>query len=236
MRPAGRTDSLAPTSQGETGERMNTALYVPRLMLYVYEAADESPSGVVFSETEFPHKRLGLTKPAMRWLWQHVEAAGWIERTDLESTLFRLTDRGLEETARMVALRGNTSARFRHTLDELLRWASENQYEARAQEKFMGDSGSYFLGEAVALDEIAAAEGFLVAQGLVMRVAPAGLLVTPDGIECIISGGSVRDYLARSTENRDTYIVNNVAGAVIGGRNNTITQSNAIGVPAEPLA
>ncbi|MEW9517762.1 hypothetical protein [Streptomyces tubercidicus] len=93
---------------------------------------------------------------------------------------------------------------------------------------FVEAPGSYFAGESLTIDEILGALEHLAKRELARRVttepttaASVRAKVTESGTDCVLSGGSVSDYLSRRQNVGDTYNFTHSSGIVAGSQNVT---------------
>ncbi|MGW1500434.1 hypothetical protein ACWCQW_17930 [Streptomyces mirabilis] len=155
-----------------------------------------------------------------------------------------LTDDGSLAAGGLRALQADSVARFIHACDALLHWLFEtgrgrNLVEVMA---FVEAPGSYFAGDSLSVDEILGALEHLDQRGLVSRApedpsatASIRAQVTDSGTDCVLSGGTVSDYLSRQQRAGDTYTFNNSSG-IVAGSQQSVVQNNTTGVDASALA
>ncbi|MFC8002544.1 hypothetical protein ACFUCH_16570 [Streptomyces olivaceus] len=154
-----------------------------------------------------------------------------------------LTDEGFVAARRLRSLQFDSAARFVHACDALLQWLFQmgrgrDLVEVMA---FVETPGSYFAGDSLSVDEILGALEQLTQRGLTRRAptdrgAAASIRaeVTESGTDCVLSGGSVSDYLTRQQRAGDTYNFNHSSGIVAGSQQNLV-QSNSFGLDASAL-
>ncbi|MFJ7589001.1 hypothetical protein ACIQZO_16775 [Streptomyces sp. NPDC097617] len=114
----------------------------------------------------------------------------------------RVTADGRVELRRLARLRSAPDARHRYATDIFLRWfyATAPDQHPTAPTAFLDTAESHFAGGALSETELDYALARLTNSGL---VADAGtelktVTVTLDGIDCILFGATVSDYLNRT--------------------------------------
>lgn len=155
-----------------------------------------------------------------------------------------LTDEGLVAARRLRSLRADSVARLVHACDALLHWLYQMGRGRELVEvmAFVEAPGSYFAGDSLSVDEILGALEHLTQRGLTHRAltdpgtaASIRAEVTDSGIACVLSGGSVSDYLSRQQRAGDTYNLTNSSG-IVAGSQQRVVQNNNFGFDASALA
>ncbi|GGX62245.1 hypothetical protein [Streptomyces hiroshimensis] len=215
--------------------------YLSRLLIWLYGASPHSPSRVVdvaeFLEVEglstgeaaemaLRLKMLGLVRVVETWGGTGSEVYP--------------TDDGVLEAKRLLDLRADTVARFRHTCDVLLQWAlrTGGRDSIIPVLSYAEDPQCNFAGDRLAEEEVLSALDYLVDDGLVHVHATdngAMVCITAAGTRCVLAGGSVSDYLSRQPNGGDTYNITHSQGFVAGSQQHVV-QNNDIGLDASKLA
>ncbi|WP_151898184.1 hypothetical protein [Streptomyces sp. C8S0] len=149
------------------------------------------------------------------------------------------TDDGVLEARRLLDLRTDTVARFRHACDVLLAWVlrTGGRDSAVAALSYAEDPQCSFAGDLLTEDEALGALGYLSDNGLVL-IHPtdngAMVQITAAGTRCVLAGGSVNDHLTHQPNVGDTYNINNSQGFVVGSQQHVV-QNNHIGLDASKL-
>ncbi|WP_330259342.1 hypothetical protein OG586_20225 [Streptomyces murinus] len=155
-----------------------------------------------------------------------------------------LTDEGSLAARQLRALQADPVARFVHACDGLLHWLFQTGRGRDVVEvmAFVEAPGSYFAGDSLSVDEILGALKHLNQRGLVRRApedpnttSSIKAAVTDSGTDCVLSGGTVSDYLSRQQRAGDTYTFNNSSGIVTGSQQ-SVVQNNNFGFDASALA
>jgi hypothetical protein len=207
-------------------------VYLPRLLLWLLEEAKGSTQvGDDFGPTGFAEREE-----------IHVEIVGDLLRLLAERGLVKfnyqaeqltVTEAGFAEAARMRADLTNRGVRYQFARTGIICWLLDAHDGGPADALgFLWSSESFIHGHALTRGEIEAAVTYLTERKL-LTAAPSGEghQLTADGQDCAIQGGNVNDFRSQpNTGGGDTYNFQSVQGAVIGGRKNTVNQSNNYGV------
>ncbi|MFF6945911.1 hypothetical protein [Streptomyces lavendulae] len=132
---------------------------------------------------------------------------------------YKVTSDGRLELRRLAQLRSDPAARHRYATDAFLRWIYATAHDQRPTSPtvFLGTAASHFAGDALSGTELNYALARLTHSGLVEDAGtePKTVAITIDGIDCVLSGATVSDYLNR-TRPGDYYSItgtNVVAGS-----------------------
>ncbi|MFV0128616.1 hypothetical protein ACLGI4_13005 [Streptomyces sp. HMX112] len=215
--------------------------YLSRLLIWLYDASRLNPGHFVdvadfliseglptseAAEMALRLKRLGLVR---------VEET--FDSTDSE---VYPTDDGVLEAKRLLDLRTDAVARFRHACEVLLQWVlrTGGRDSAIAILSYADDPQCSFAGDLLGEDEVFSALDYLADNGLV-QIHPtdngATVRITASGTRCVLAGGSVNDYLSRQPNGGDTYNITNSQGFVAGSQQHVL-QNNHVGLDASKLA
>lgn len=144
-----------------------------------------------------------------------VDSVGSLGETDGYS----VTNDGRVELRRLAQLRNDPAARHRYTTDAFLRWLYTTAHDQRpvTPTNFLHTVESNFAGSDLSGTELHHALARLIHSGLVNDTGtePRTVVITIDGIDCVLSGAAVSDYLNR-TRPGDYYSItgtNVVAGS-----------------------
>ncbi|MFQ6147059.1 hypothetical protein ACLMNJ_29020 [Streptomyces seoulensis] len=111
----------------------------------------------------------------------------------------RLNDEGRVTAHRLKELQKNRTERLRHTINAFLRWLHNSADESVPTDPslFLTDPVSLFAGSKVSAAEMGKAIGYLEEHELVETpdADPATVVITAQGINCVLSGKSVQDHL-----------------------------------------
>ncbi|MFE7328178.1 hypothetical protein ACFU8W_24985 [Streptomyces sp. NPDC057565] len=156
-----------------------------------------------------------------------LERDGLLASPSASGELWRITDDGRVELRRLAQLRSDPAARHRYATDTLLRWLYTTAHDQRPTNPatFLTAAESHFAGDALSGTELAYALARLTHSGLVEKIAtePETVAITIDGIDCVLSGATVSDYLNR-TRPGDYYSIN--ATNVVAGTKGNVEQHN----------
>ncbi|WP_153813659.1 hypothetical protein [Streptomyces sp. SUK 48] len=219
--------------------------HLSRLLVWLDDLAALQP-GVAGDVSTYVDSE-GLPASEAKTMALQLERQGLVQISpDLSGndTQVFLTDDGSLVARRLRTLQTDSVARFIHACDALLCWLFQtgrgrNPVEVMA---FVEVPGSYFAGDSLSVDEILGALEHLNQRGLIRRApedpsATSSIKaeVTDSGTDCVLSGGTVSDYLSRQQRAGDTYTFNNSSGIVAGSQQNVV-QNNSIGFDASALA
>ncbi|WP_228183913.1 hypothetical protein [Streptomyces anulatus] len=139
----------------------------------------------------------------------------------------RITSDGRVELRRLAKLRSEPAARHRYATDGFLRWLYATAHDRRPTDPaaFLGTTESYFAGSALSETELDYALARLTNSGLVTDAGtqPKTVSITLDGIDCVLSGATVSDYLNR-TRPGDYYSITGTN--VVAGSQAKVEQNN----------
>ncbi|MFE9348073.1 hypothetical protein [Streptomyces olivaceus] len=139
----------------------------------------------------------------------------------------RITSDGRVELRRLSQLRSAPAARHRYATDGFLRWLYATAHDQRSTDPvaFLGTTESYFAGSALSETELDYALARLTNPGLVVDAGtqPKTVAITLDGIDCVLSGATVSDYLNR-TRPGDYYSITGTN--VVAGSQGKVEQHN----------
>ncbi|MFF7603200.1 hypothetical protein [Streptomyces mirabilis] len=107
----------------------------------------------------------------------------------------RLTDAGRVAVHQLKNLQRDRAARLWHTMDAFLRWLFDTVGEQTPinPSLFLATPGSYFAGIEITGTELHQALAYLAEHDLIHHIDtdPATVAITPHGVSCALSGGSV---------------------------------------------
>ncbi|MEV7856451.1 hypothetical protein [Streptomyces sp. NPDC088183] len=219
--------------------------HLSRLLVWLHDLAALQPSVAAdiaaFIDSE------GLPSAKGRMMALQLERHGLVkisrDFSGTDSQVF-LTDEGMLAAQQLRTLQTDSVARFVHACDALLYWLFQTGRGREYVEvmAFVEAPGSYFAGDSLSVDEILGALDHLARRGLVQRTnvdsSPTSSVkveVTDSGTDCVLSGGTVSDYLSRQQHAGDTYNINNSSGIVAGSQQGVV-QNNSFGFDASALA
>lgn len=219
--------------------------YLSRLLLWIDDLATLQPA-VAADVATFVQSE-GLPESDAKNLALHLEKQGLVRvYRDLtgKNSEVALIDAGVLEARRLRALRTDSVTRLIHACDALMHWLLQVGRDRDYVEvmAFVAAPGSYFAGDSLTVDEILGALDYLTQRGLVRRAptrpdgsASIRATITDSGTDCVLSGGSVSDYLSRQQRAGDTYNFNNSSG-IVAGSQESVVQNNNFGFDASALA
>ncbi|MFB6814452.1 hypothetical protein ACFCV8_07895 [Streptomyces sp. NPDC056347] len=139
----------------------------------------------------------------------------------------RVTADGRVELRRLARLRSAPAARHRYATDAFLRWLYATAHDQRpaSPAAFLDTDESHFAGGALSETELDYALARLTNSGLVeeANTEPKTVTITLDGIDCVLSGATVSDYLNR-TRPGDYYSINGTN--IVAGSQGKVEQHN----------
>ncbi|WP_234323780.1 hypothetical protein [Streptomyces sp. NRRL F-2580] len=151
-------------------------------------------------------------------------SALWI---NLTPDSHRVTADGRVELRRLSRLRSAPAARHRYATDTFLLWLYATGHDQRPTDPtaFLDAAESHFAGDALSETELDYALARLTNSGLVEDAGtePRTVAITLDGIDCVLSGATVSDYLNR-TRPGDYYSITGTN--VVAGSQGKVEQHN----------
>ncbi|WP_394425941.1 hypothetical protein [Streptomyces sp. SGAir0957] len=218
--------------------------HLSRLLVWLDDLAALQP-GVAADVSSYVDSE-GLPSTEAKSMALQLEHHGLVEISrdfsGADSQVF-LTDEGTLAAQQLRALQADSVARFVHACDALLHWLFQTGRGREAVEvmAFVESPGSYFAGDSLSVDEILGALEHLTRRGLVLRTdedpsttTSIKAEVTDSGTDCVLSGGTVSDYLSRQQRTGDTYNFNNSSG-IVAGSQQSVAQNNSFGFDASAL-
>ncbi|MFE0640111.1 hypothetical protein ACFW2Y_00560 [Streptomyces sp. NPDC058877] len=214
--------------------------YLSRVLVWLYDASRRNPGGFFDVADFLEHEGLPVGETAEMAL--RLRKLGLVrveEHLGGTSSKVSPTDDGVLEARRLLGLRTDAVARFRHACDVLLAWVlrTGGRDSAVAAMSYREDPQCSFAGALLTEDEVLSALNYLSDNGLVL-IHPAddgaAVQITAAGTRCVLVGGSVNDYLSRQPNGGDTYNITNSQGLVVGSQQHVV-QNNHIGLDASKL-
>ncbi|MFL3870548.1 hypothetical protein LT966_28595 [Streptomyces griseobrunneus] len=139
----------------------------------------------------------------------------------------RINSDGRVELRRLAKLRSEPAARHRYATDGFLRWLYATAHDQRPTDPaaFLHTTESYFAGSTLSETELDYALARLTNSALVADAGtqPKTVAITLDGIDCVLSGATVSEYLNR-TRPGDYYSITGTN--VVAGSQGKVEQNN----------
>ncbi|MGW7244771.1 hypothetical protein [Streptomyces decoyicus] len=132
-----------------------------------------------------------------------------------------LTDAGRAAIHRLKKLRLDRAARLRYTMDAFHRWLFDTAGDQKPINPalFLAAPDAFFAGSAMSDENLHEALSYLAEHKLIERIDtdPATVAITPQGIRCVLAGGSVQDHInqPRPGSTYNNYLPN-AKGVIIG--------------------
>jgi hypothetical protein len=145
-----------------------------------------------------------------------------------------LSDAGRVAVSRLKKLQQDRAARLRYTMDAFLRWLFDTAGDQSPTDPslFLATPSAYFAGAAISGTDLHQALTHLAEPNLIERIDtdPATVAITPEGVSCALSGGTVQDH-TNAVRTGTTYnnFLPNAKGVIIGEQQH-FTQNNTDGV------
>ena len=146
----------------------------------------------------------------------------------------RLTDAGRSAVHHLKKRHADRAARLRYTMDAFLRWLFDTAGDQSPTDPslFLATPSAYFAGAAVSGTDLHQALAYLAEPNLIERIDtdPATVAITPQGVGCALSGGSVQDHINQpSPGDKVTFHIQentgNIAANSTGFTQNAVTQN-----------
>jgi hypothetical protein len=208
-------------------EPIESSAYLAQVMLWL-DARTSGGAGIGQLEQAFPEG------PGLLAL--QLEQRGLVKllRAASGPMAIHLSDEGRVEVHRLKQLQQDRVARLRYTMDAFLRWLFNTVGDQSPTDPslFLATPTAYFAGAAVSGADLHQALAYLAEHNLIERIDidPATVAVTPEGVSCALSGGTVQDHTnaARTGTTYNNFLPN--AKGVIIGEQQHFTQNNTDGV------
>ncbi|GCB53238.1 hypothetical protein [Streptomyces sp. NL15-2K] len=205
-----------------------------RLLMWLDEQARLNPSHYVDVTRFVEEEQLDSEDPSVLAFELEQRDLVKIARTMGGTPDVHLSDAGRVAVSRLKKLQQDRAARLRYTMDAFLRWLFDTAGDQSPTDPapFLAPTTAYFAGAAISGTDLHQALGYLAEHNLIERIDtdPATVAITPEGVSCALSGGSVQDHTtpARTGTTYNNYLPN--AKGVIIGEQQHFTQNNTDGV------
>ncbi|WP_030267311.1 hypothetical protein [Streptomyces violens] len=182
-----------------------------------------------FAEQDAYAEESGVPLDDVQVLAHALERDGLIDslRSLSEDGAYKVTDDGRVELRRLAQLRSDPAARHRYATDAFLRWLYTTAHDQHPVDPtaFLTIAESHFAGDELSETELHYALARLVHSGLVANYStePQSAAITIDGIDCVLSGATVSDYLSR-TRPGDYYSITGTN--IVAGSQGKVEQHN----------
>lgn len=171
----------------------------------------------------------------------HLQAGRFVEamvtQANGHSPILRFTPHGLQEARHQEREVQDLSARIVFAEDALLRWVFNSDQPNRPKDlqDFLSSPNSFFHGDQLSVDEILAAQRYLVQRELCGGTID-GIYLKADGRDCVLSGKTVRQYMDQ--RNGVSWTINNTnsPGSVIGAQEHVQQTNHFNGVDLADVA
>ncbi|MGV9885192.1 hypothetical protein [Streptomyces sp. NPDC003006] len=205
-----------------------------RLLLWLDEQAQQNPSQYIDVARFVEEQQLHDEDASVLAFELEQRDLVRVARTMDDTSDVHLTDAGRAAIHRLKKLRGDRAARLRYTMDAFQRWLFDTAGNQQPVDPthFCAAPAAYFAGSGIADDDLHEALAYLAEHKLIKRTDtdPATVAITPQGISCALSGGSVQDHInqPRPGTTYNNYMPN--AKGVIIGEQQHFTQNNTDGI------
>ncbi|WP_328335736.1 MULTISPECIES: hypothetical protein [unclassified Streptomyces] len=157
-----------------------------------------------FTDEDAYAEGTGMPVEDVRVLAHSLERDGLIDALGAFSAgeSYKVSDDGRVELRRLARLRDQPAARHRFATDAFLRWLYATAHDQSPIDPagFLGTADSHFSGAELSGTELDYALARLTSSGLIENAdtEPKSVALTIDGIDCVLSGATVSDYLNRA--------------------------------------
>jgi len=194
-----QAEGITPGGMVHSSGTIESSAYLAQLLMWLDAHHQQSPAEYV-DVTQFVEEHaLEDEDPTVLALQMEQHGLVNIARDLTGATDVHLTDEGRIAVQQLKNLQKDRAARLRHTMDAFLRWLYDT---AGGQTPinpvlFLATPGAYFGGAEIAGTELHQALYYLAEHDLIeaLDTAPATVAITPQGISCALSGGSVQDRI-----------------------------------------
>ncbi|MEV7906609.1 hypothetical protein [Streptomyces anulatus] len=201
--------------------------HLPRMLLWL-ESRTGHGATIEQIQQEFPDDaELLALQLEQRGLAQSLRAANGLHAIHLNGV-------GQIEAHRQKNLQKDRAARLRHAMDAFHRWLFDTAGDQKPINPvlFLATPAAYFAGSEISGTELHEALAHLSQHQLINHIntEPPTIAITPHGISCALTGGSVQDHInqPRSGTTYNTFLPN--AKGVVIGEQQHFTQNNTDGV------
>lgn len=211
-------------SSGITGVGIEQDPQLVRLLIWLGEQPRNG-----FAEQDVYAEQTGMPLEDVQVLAHALERDGLIDSMGSfgEDDAYSVTDDGRVELRRLAQLRSDPAARHRYATDTFLRWlyATAHDQHPTAPTDFLTTAESHFAGDELSATELRYALARLIHSGLAEDAGtePKTVAITIDGIDCVLSGATVSDYLNR-TRPGDYYSITGTN--IVAGSQGRVEQHN----------
>lgn len=216
-----------------SSEAIESAPYLARLLLWL-EGHPQHRQGEYVDVARFvEEQQLPIENAYVLALQLEQHGLVRVARAFMETSEVRLTPEGHLAVHRLKNLQQDRAARLRHTMDAFLRWLFDTAGDQTPIDPalFLTTPGSFFAGAEVS-GTLRQALVYLAENGLIdpLDTAPFTVAITPQGVRCALSGGSVHDH-TNQPRTGTTYnnFLPNAQGVIIGEQQH-VTQNNTAGI------
>ncbi|MFE7854090.1 hypothetical protein [Streptomyces sp. NPDC057403] len=223
-RAARQNPSRVPvTFEGSTavsgGGSLESTAHLVRLLLWLDTHAQQRP-GATADVAQFVEE-LQLESEDPKVLALQLEQRGLvnISRGFTDATDVFLSDEGHLAVRQLKNLQKDRAARLRHTIDAFLYWLYDTAGDQTPVDPalFLTTLGSYFAGAEISAAELHQALAHLAENTLIEDIDtdPATVAITPQGVSCVLAGGSVQDHTnQRNPGNNITFHIGENTGNI----------------------
>lgn len=232
--PVQLESSVATGGMLNGGEAIESTPYLARLLMWLDAYAQQHPGEFVDVTRFVEEQQLDGEDPSV--LAVQLEQRGLVElaRGLNSKPDVHLSDEGRVAVHRLKNLQQDRAARLRYTMDAFLRWLFDTAGDQTPVDPalFLTTPAAFFAGAEVSGTDLHQALAYLAEHGLIEPIdtEPATVAITPEGVSCSLSGGSVQDHTnqSRGGTTYHTYLPN--AQGVIVGEQQNFTQNNTAGI------
>ncbi|MEU6460212.1 hypothetical protein [Streptomyces sp. NPDC047065] len=205
-----------------------------RLLMWLDEQAQTNPAHYVDVTRFVEAEQLEGEDPSVLAFELEQRDLVKIVRTMGGTPDVHLSDAGRVAVRRLKTLQQDRAARLRYTMDAFLRWLFDTAGDQSPTDPslFLAAPSAFFAGAAVSGTDLQQAVAHLAESNLIDRLDtdPATVAITPEGVGCALSGGSVQDHTNRArTGTTYNNFLPNAKGVIIGEQQH-FTQNNTDGV------
>lgn len=214
-------------SSGIVGAGIEQDPDLVRLLIWLGEQAPGS--GHFASQADFA-EQTGMPPEDVQVLAHALERDGLVDSMGpfSDAKAYRVSADGRVELRRLTQLRNDPAGRHRYATDAFLRWLYTTAHDQRPIDPtgFLTTAESHFAGGELSGTELHYALARLTHSGLVEEAPtePMAIAITIDGIDCVLSGATVSDYLNR-TRPGDYYSISGNTN-VVAGSQGSVVQNN----------
>lgn len=229
-----QAEGITPGGALSSSEAIENSAYLAQLLLWIDAHHQQRPAEYVDVTRFVEEQRLQGEDASVLAFELEQRDLVTIARTMGGTPDVHLSDTGRVAVHRLKKLQKDRAARLRYTMDAFLRWLFDTADDRTPVDPtlFLTTPGSSFAGAGIPGTDVHQVLAYLAEHKLIeyFGTDPTTVAITPQGVSCALSGGSVQDHTnpARTGTTYNNFLPN-AQGVIIGDQQN-VTQNNTAGI------